>query len=120
MKRSHLCFFALLLAVGIGLLGILWKEMDSQDDAVETRLPEVVSSKTKVADDSKMARPEPKARRRNPKLPASLLDELNSPDTPPENDVTIPDRSNTFRKVTHRCLWTMRFSIAGESLSSSM
>lgn len=57
-----------------------------------------------LAADSELERPQPDPRRRNPELPPSPLDQLNSPETAPENDVRLlallfADYSSVFKRV---------------------
>ena len=105
MERKYLLLFALLIAIGVGLLVILWTEMAQPRDAAEKPVVEVIPSPMAPADDldSKMDRPKPDPRR-NSNLPPSLLDQLNSPDTSPKNDVRLlamlfADYASVFKRV---------------------
>ena len=73
-------------------------------DGAGTASSEVAPPAQAVVADSEIARPQPDPRRRNSKRPPSPLDQLNHPDTTPENDVRLlallfADYASVFKRV---------------------
>ncbi|MFT5189734.1 MAG: hypothetical protein ACI9DF_000839 [Verrucomicrobiales bacterium] len=106
MKRKPLILLALLLVVGIAMLGVLWKEMIRPEIEENTTASEAegLTYQSISTDDSEVIRPESDPCRRNPDLPPSLLDDLNSMETVPQNDVRLlgmlfADYASVFKRM---------------------
>ena len=102
MQRKPLIYGTLLIAVGVGMLLLLWKELDKQPLPRMTKLEP--TKHVAHVDDSDVGRPRDDPHQRNPNLPPSLLDNLNNPTTTPENDVRLlatvfADYASVFKRV---------------------